>query len=286
MKIKQSMDIIEISYYTFTHINCTILSFTNAMNQTCIKFYFCGRKKQHIMDTKAFYQLSYGVYIIASGCADEKNAFVANTAIQVTSDPTQIAVACNKNNHTAKFIEVFKNFSVSIVKQDFSPSVLNNYGFHSGRDINKFEKSNYILGKHTNVPIVLDDAVAWFECKLAQQVDVGSHILFIGQVVDAVSLSNEKPLTYSYYHEVKGGKTPKNAPHGVSQEENPKNNNYNNQKSSIMKNYVCKICGYIYNPTIGDPDGGIEPGTPFEDIPDDWTCPMCGVTKADFEPEI
>ena len=48
--------------------------------------------------------------------------------------------------------------------------------------------------------------------------------------------------------------------------------------------YKCKICGHIDDPEIGDPDGGIAPGTPFEDIPDDWKCPICGVTKKDYEP--
>jgi rubredoxin len=51
-----------------------------------------------------------------------------------------------------------------------------------------------------------------------------------------------------------------------------------------MKKYKCTICGYIYDPVEGDPDGGVMPGTLFEDIPDDWVCPVCGVTKADFEP--
>ena len=52
-----------------------------------------------------------------------------------------------------------------------------------------------------------------------------------------------------------------------------------------MDNYVCQVCGYIYDPALGDPDSGIEPGTPFEDLPDDWTCPVCGATKDDFEKE-
>lgn len=56
-------------------------------------------------------------------------------------------------------------------------------------------------------------------------------------------------------------------------------------KKSIMKKYVCTVCGYVYNPVEGDPDNGIEPGTAFEDIPDDWTCPVCGVGKDDFEPQ-
>jgi Rubredoxin len=52
-----------------------------------------------------------------------------------------------------------------------------------------------------------------------------------------------------------------------------------------MKKYVCLTCGYVYIPEEGDPDSGIAPGTAFDDIPDDWACPVCGATKADFEPE-
>lgn len=58
---------------------------------------------------------------------------------------------------------------------------------------------------------------------------------------------------------------------------------YNRKKLMIMKKYICIPCGWVYDPEIGDPDGGIAPGTAFEDIPDDWTCPLCGVTKDDFE---
>ena len=51
-----------------------------------------------------------------------------------------------------------------------------------------------------------------------------------------------------------------------------------------MKKYVCDVCGWIYDPEVGDPEGGIAPGTAFEDIPDDWVCPLCGVGKDDFSP--
>lgn len=53
-------------------------------------------------------------------------------------------------------------------------------------------------------------------------------------------------------------------------------------KETIMDKYICDVCGYIYDPAVGDPDGGIAAGTAFEDIPDDWTCPVCGVSKDDF----
>lgn len=239
------------------------------------------------MDASAFEKLSYGVYIIASGCSDEKNAFVATTAFQVTSEPLQIAVACNKNNFTRTFIEIFKKFSVSVLKQDYTPSILGNFGYRTGRGVNKFDGIHYKLGPHTSVPIVLDDAVAWFECRLVNSIDVGSHILFIGEVVGAETLSDDTPLTYTYYREVKKGKAPKNAPHGVAvpKDEEPKVEKplNNNIKSSTMKSYECSVCGYVYNPAEGDPDRGIAPGTPFEELPEDWTCPLCGVAKSDFE---
>jgi len=51
-----------------------------------------------------------------------------------------------------------------------------------------------------------------------------------------------------------------------------------------MTKYRCLVCGYIYDPAAGDPDNGVEPGTAFEDIPDDWVCPECGLEKEEFEP--
>lgn len=60
--------------------------------------------------------------------------------------------------------------------------------------------------------------------------------------------------------------------------------NIKKKKGNIMKKYVCDVCGWIYDPEVGDPEGGIAPGTAFEDIPDDWVCPLCGVGKDDFSP--
>ena len=81
-------------------------------------------------------------------------------------------------------------------------------------------------------------------------------------------------MTYEYYHQVKRGTTPKTAPSYVEEkkEEAPK-----------LARYKCSVCGWIYDPAVGDPDGGIAPGTPFEKLPDNWTCPVCGASKNDFE---
>ena len=52
-----------------------------------------------------------------------------------------------------------------------------------------------------------------------------------------------------------------------------------------MKKYTCNVCGYVYDPAVGDPENGVAAGTPFEKIPDSWTCPVCGAGKSDFSPE-
>jgi rubredoxin len=52
-----------------------------------------------------------------------------------------------------------------------------------------------------------------------------------------------------------------------------------------MDKYICNACGYVYDPAVGDPDNGVNPGTAFEDLPDDWVCPLCGVPKSEFEKE-
>jgi rubredoxin len=97
-------------------------------------------------------------------------------------------------------------------------------------------------------------------------------------------LKTGTPLTYAYYQQVKKGKAPKNAPtykgSAVSTNEQAEKG-----KEKAMKKYVCGICGYVYDPEKGDSEGGIAPGTAFEDLPDDWTCPVCGAGKDEFEAE-
>jgi rubredoxin len=114
---------------------------------------------------------------------------------------------------------------------------------------------------------------------VVQTVDVGTHMLFVGEVVDCGPTdSEEPPLTYAYYQDVKKGKSPKNAPTYLAPE--PAESVI--EAPAATDQYTCPLCGYIYDLAVGDPDGGIAPGTRFEDIPDDWVCPICGAAKADF----
>jgi flavin reductase (DIM6/NTAB) family NADH-FMN oxidoreductase RutF/rubredoxin len=227
------------------------------------------------MNKTAFYKLSYGLYVVSSMKDGKFNGQIANTAFQVTSEPPTVAVSINKQNLTHEYIQASRKFAVSIISKDTPMPFIGLFGFKCGRDINKFENVNTKLGE-TGVPIVLDNAIAYIEADVINQMDCGSHTIFVGQVRDCDILKEyEEPMTYAYYQEVKRGKAPKTAP---TYQEAPK-------KDEKMDKYTCSVCGYTYDPGKGDPDSGVKPGTPFEDLPADWTCPVCGADKSKFEKE-
>jgi len=227
------------------------------------------------MNLKALRKVSYGMYIVTSHFDGRLNGQIANTVFQVTSEPATIAVSINKQNLTHEFIEKSGVFAVSILYKDAPLTLIGNFGFKSGREMDKFSSVNYKIGV-TGSPVVLDSAVAFLEAEVINSLDVGTHTVFIGKIVNADVLSDDEPMTYAFYHLVKRGTSPKNAPTYIK--EKPKE-----KEEKAVKKYRCKICGYIYDPEKGDPDGGIKPGTPFEEIPNDWVCPVCGASKDEFE---
>jgi len=225
------------------------------------------------MNLKALYKLGYGLYIVSSRKGDRLNGQIANTVFQITSEPPTIAVSINKNNLTHDFIKESKLLAVSVLSQDTPLSFIGNFGFKSGRDTDKFEGINYKIGQ-TQAPMVTDNALAYLEAKVIQELDVGTHTIFVGELVEADVIREGEPMTYAYYHQVKRGTTPKTAP------------SYIEEKKEVvpkMAKYECTVCGYVYDPELGDPDGDIAPGTPFEELPEDWECPVCGAAKSEFK---
>lgn len=162
------------------------------------------------MNTRALHKLSYGIYVVTSTKNGRLNGQIANTVIQVTAEPPTIAVSINRNNLTWEFIKSSGVFAVSALCEDTSLAFIGRFGFHSGRETDKFEGVEYRLGQ-TGAPIVLDNAVAFMEARVIQEVDVGTHTIFIGQLVDADIINDKTCLTYEHYHQIKGGKTPKAA---------------------------------------------------------------------------
>lgn len=225
------------------------------------------------MNLKTLHKLGYGLYVVASRKGDQLNGQIANTVFQITSEPPTVAVSINKNNLTWEFIQESRVFTVSILCQDTPLSFIGHFGFKSGRDIDKLDGINYQIGQ-TKAPVVIDNAVAYLEAKLTNEMDLGTHTIFVGQIMDADVLNDKTCMTYDYYHQVKRGTTPRTAPSYVEEKK---------EVTSKMVNYKCSVCGWVYDPEIGDPDSGIAAGTPFEQIPDDWVCPVCGAFKSDFE---
>ncbi|MEN8225457.1 MAG: flavin reductase [Bacteroidota bacterium] len=232
------------------------------------------------MNIQSLFKVTYGLYIVSSKDGDKLNGHISNTVFQVSAEPPRFAVATNKGNLTTDYMQKSKVFSISILQQDCDLEFLSPWGFHSGREINKFENTNYITGK-SGAPIVLDKTIAYIDCKVDTVIDTGSHILFIGQVLDAQTLKDGvAPLTYTYYRDVIKGVSPKNAPTHIKKDHDADPDIIPETK---LNSFQCLVCGYIYDPEKGDEAKGIPPGTSFEELPDDWTCPICGVSKDEFK---
>lgn len=225
------------------------------------------------MDTKIFRKMSYGLYVIGSTREGMLNGQIANTAFQISAEPATVAISINKNNLTNEFIKASRVFSVTVLPKSVPLDFIGHFGFKSGRDIDKYQKVSFKKGI-TGAPLLMEQTLGYLEAEVIDSIDVETHTVFIGKVISAEVFSEEEPMTYAYYHQVKRGSVPRPASSQITAEK---------KEEQGMKKYQCTVCGYIYDPAAGDPDSGIEPGTAFEDIPDDWVCPICGVGKDQFE---
>lgn len=174
------------------------------------------------MNLNALHKLGYGMYIIGSRGGEKLNGQVANTVFQITSEPPTVAVSINKSNLTHEYIQSSKVFTASILHEGTPLPYIGNFGFKSGRDINKLEGVGYKIGK-TRAPVFTDHATAYLEAEVIQDVDVGTHTIFIGRIVAAEVLTEDVCMTYEYYHKVKRGTTPKTAPSYIAREKGGNN---------------------------------------------------------------
>ena len=230
-----------------------------------------------MIDFEALFKISYGLYIVCSGDENRGNGFISNTIFQVTAEPPQFGACCSKDNFTASLIREYSCFSVSVLHTDTPPDIFGRFGYKSGKDTDKLEGMQLQYGE-TGAPIVLNEAIAYFECRVVQTIDLGTHWLFIAELVQAKVLDDTKdPITYLHYRQVRKGVAPKNAPTYIDKSKLEKKDT-----GSGFKQYKCTACGHIYDEAIGDPDNGYKAGTRFEDLPDNWVCPVCGAEKEDF----
>lgn len=209
------------------------------------------------MNQFVFRNFSYGLYVLSAMNGEKPTGCIINSAMQITSEPATIAISVNHTNYTNECIKNTGAFSVSILGEDTDPGVIGKFGFQSGRDVEKFKDYNYAI--HNNVP-VFANACGFITCKVINTMETETHTVFLGEVIDGDILNEDTPMTYAYYHKVLKGKSPKAAPTYLNEE------NVSNKKV-----YVCSTCGYVY-------DGDI----PFEELPDDYVCPICKNGKEVF----
>lgn len=220
-----------------------------------------------MINYKALSKISYGLYVVCSGDKNRGSGFICNSVVQVTSNPVQLMVCCNKKNYTAKEIARCGVLSISVLPQTVSPEIIGIFGYKSGQDTDKFKDFEVRYGTE-NMPVLVTEAIATMECKVKQTVDAGTHLLYVCEVAEAALLNNLEPMTYDYYHKVKKGLSPKNAPTYM---EEPKKQ----VSDTVLEKHRCLVCGYIYEDA--------EHETPFSALDDDWVCPVCGASKSEFE---
>lgn len=210
------------------------------------------------MNKNAFRQLSYGVYVISTWDNGRPTGCTANSAMQITSEPATIAVSINHDNYTNQCIKESGRFAISILGENSDPGIIGIFGFKSGRDHNKFDEVEMTVKGF--MPVVADTC-AYICCEVINTMETSTHTVFLGKVTDADVLKKDDAMTYAYYHNVIKGKSPKAAPTYIAEEEAPKGDKY-----------VCGVCGYVY-------DGEVS----FEQLPDDYVCPVCKQPKSVFK---
>lgn len=211
------------------------------------------------MDKKVLRNLSYGVYVVTSRDKDKNVGCIANSIMQVTSNPSVIAVSINHDNYTNKVIKENNKFGVSILKETTDAKIIGTFGYKSSKDNDKFDGINF---KEISEIPVLENTCGYMVCKVIDTMETSTHTIFLGEVIEADDYSTENAMTYKYYHENLKGSSPKNAP---TYEETSTSQV---DKDSKKRKWKCSICGYIHE---------------ADELPDDFKCPICGVGKEYFE---
>lgn len=163
------------------------------------------------MDINALRKISYGLYIIGSFKDGRRNGQIANTVFQITSEPPTVSVSINRNNLTHEFIKSTGVYTVSILNEGAPLPFIGGFGFKSGRDTDKLKDVDFKTGQ-SGAPVILQHANAYLEVKVITDIDIGTHTIFIGGIMNAEVLNEEPSITYEYYQKIKRGTTPKSAP--------------------------------------------------------------------------
>ena len=201
--------------------------------------------EKQTFDPTALFKIGYGLYVVTTNDGKNDNGLIVNTVTQVTSEPNRVAVCINKANYSHSTVKTTKKLNVNVLSVEAPFSVFEKFGFVSGRNVNKF--ANDVVTKSGNGLVVLDKYInAYMSLEVKDYIDLGTHGMFICDVKETKTLSKAETMTYNYYQA-----------------------NVKPRPEAKKKGWVCKICGYVHE---------------SEELPEDFTCPLCKHPASDFEP--
>ena len=199
------------------------------------------------MNMKALYNLTYGVYLLSVRENDRDNGCIINTAVQVANNPTRISVAVNKSNLTRDMIAAAGKFNLSAISTDAPFSLFQHFGMQSGFTVDKFSNFPDVSRSENGLFYLTKWANSFLSLNVLESYDLGSHTLFIGELVDGEVLSSAPSCSYGYYQTTIKQSAP---------------------KPQVKKGWKCKICGHVYE---------------GEALPENYICPICKHGPEDFE---
>ena len=200
------------------------------------------------MDEKALFKITYGLYLLSARSGEKDNACIVNTLAQVTNQPNRVVAAVNKSSYTHQLIQETGLFCASVLSEDVPFSLFERFGFHSGRDLDKFAGFSHTAREGNGLLYLTQFANAFLTGRTVSTMDLGTHTLFFADLAGGEVLSGIPSLTYEdYFRRVKPAPAP---------------------KASGKTGWRCRVCGYVYE---------------GEELPPDYICPWCKHGAADFE---
>lgn len=198
-------------------------------------------------DLTALFKIGYGLYVVTSRDGDKDNGLIVNTVTQLTNSPNRIGVAVNKANYSHEIIKKTGVLNVNCLSTDAPFAVFEQFGFHSGRDTDKFAGSEQLLRSDNGVVFLPRYINSFMSLKVERYIDLDTHGMFVCTVTESRVIEPTETMTYNYYQ----------------QHVKPR------PQTEGKKGWVCKVCGYVYE---------------GEELPEDFVCPLCKHGVADFEP--
>ncbi len=202
------------------------------------------------MDAQVMRDFVYGLFVLTGGHDGKNSGCIINTAIQASENPDIITVSVSKDSYTRELIQQSRKFNISILDEKAPFDLFKHFGFQSGRTFDKFGSYEHKAVSENGLYYVTEGTNAFISCEVDQEIDLGSHVMFVAYVTEAKTISDVPSASYSYYHaHIK-----------------PK---FEDKKTTTgKKGWRCVICGYIYD----------QP-----DLPADYICPWCKHPASDFE---